>query len=420
MTDWTSIDNKLLDANWYTTTEYHDVFKALRDEDPLHWAEDDHYGRHYWVVTRYDDVKWYLTDHPRLSSRWDTRIPKSPKRRTPEERYELGMDVSLGRNDPPIHELYRRPMNKHFSVPAVKKLAAETEAIVDEIIADVADLGSCDLVEDIAGELPVRVILRMLGVPEEDWPMLREASWQWLASADPKFMIDDDPVHTALHGQRRLMEYCENLALERRTSPQDDFATVIGNMEIDGDKLSLHEMRSYLTILIGGGLETTRNAAAVGLWQFLENPDQRQLLLDDPSLTNSAMEEVVRWVTPGKNRLRIANEAIELHGKTIRAGDWVVAFQASANKDERVFHDPHRFDITRDPNPHLAYGEGIHMCLGRALARLELGTLIPKVLRAFPDLETSAEPTWIADNVTTGFTSLPVRYSPRSLAAARN
>ncbi|MFF3573833.1 cytochrome P450 [Nocardia jiangxiensis] len=420
MTDWTSIDNKLLDANWYTTTEYHDVFKVLRDEDPLHWAEDNHYGRHYWVVTRYDDVKWYLLDHQRLSSRWDTRIPKSPKRRTPEERYELGMDVSLGRNDQPIHELYRRPMNKHFSVPAMKKLAAGTEAIVDEIIAEVADLGSCDLVEDIAGELPVRVILRMLGVPEVDWPMLREASWQWLASADPKFMIDGDPVHTALHGQRRLMEYCENLALERRASPQDDFATVIGNMEIDGDKLSLHEMRSYLTILIGGGLETTRNAAAVGLWQFLENPDQRQLLLDDPSLTNSAMEEVVRWVTPGKNRLRIANEDIELHGKTIRAGDWVVAFQASANKDERVFDDPHRLDITRDPSLHLAYGEGIHMCLGRALARLELGTLIPKILRTFPDLETTAEPTWIADNVTTGFTSLPVRYSPRTVATVRN
>ncbi|MGM7775786.1 cytochrome P450 [Arthrobacter sp. KNU-44] len=412
MSEWSEIDNKLLDPQWYRTTEYHEAFRKLRDEDPVHWTEDDAYGKHYWFLTRYDDVRDYLLNHKQLSSRWETRVPKSPQRYTPEERFAMGFDTSMARNDPPIHDLYRRPINKHFSVPVVKRLAGDVERIVDEIIADVAELGEVDLVEAIAGELPVKVILRMLGVPEADWPMLREAAWQWLAPAEPRFMIDNDPVKTHRHGHSRLLEYCEQLALERRKNPTDDFATVLGNMTIDGDPLSIHEMRSYFTILIGGGLETTRNTAAVGLWQFMQNPDQKQLLLEDPSLTNSAVEEVLRWVTPARSRFRVASEDFELHGKLIRTGDWVIASQASANKDERKFKDPHRFDITRDASGHLSFGEGIHLCLGRSLARLELATLLPKVLRAFPDMEVAQEPQWIADNITTGFSTLPVRYTP--------
>lgn len=417
--DWTTVDNSLLDPNWYTTDAYHDTFARMRDEDPVHWTQDDHYGKHYWSLTRYEDVKNYLLADRQFSSRWDTRVPRSPQRRTPEERHQQGWDVNVATTDNPVHDMYRRPINKHFSVPAIAKLGHDVDAIVDEILADVAERGSCDFVEDIAAELPVKVILRMLGVPEEDWPMLREACWQWLAAADPRFIIDNDQVKTSLIGLTRLQEYCTNLALERRKYPTDDFATVIGNVEVDGDKLSIHEMKGWFVTMIGGGLETTRNAAAVGIWQFLQNPDQRELLIANPTLIKGAVEEVLRWGTPAKNRLRIAAEDIELHGKTIRAGDWVVGFLASANKDEREFADPHAFDIQRSPNRHLALGEGIHLCLGRALARLELSALIPKVLRMFPDLETTAEPIWIADTSVTGFTTMPVKYTPQDAAALR-
>jgi cytochrome P450 len=413
VTDWTHIDNSLLNPQWYTTDAYHDAFRTMRDEDPVHWTEDDRYGKHYWALTRYEDVKNYLLNDRQFSSRWDTRVPRSPKRRTPEERHQQGFDVSIASNDNPIHDMYRRPVNKHFSVPVIKKLGHDVEAIVDEIISDVAERGHCDLVEDLAAELPVKVILRMLGVPEEDWPMLREASWQWLAAADPRFIIDGDQVKTSLHGLTRIQDYCADLAMERRKNPKDDFATVIGNVEVDGDKLSIHEMKSWFVTMIGGGLETTRNAAAVGIWLFLQNPDQRELLQNDPSLINGAVEEILRWATPAKNRLRIATEDFELHGRNIRAGDWVIGYLASANKDEREFKDPYTFDIRRSPNRHLALGEGIHLCLGRALARLELATLIPKVLTTFPDLQAAAEPVWIADTSVTGFTTLPVTYTPR-------
>ncbi|WP_148085977.1 cytochrome P450 [Actinocorallia herbida] len=412
--DWKALDNNILNAAWYTTPAYHDAFKALRDEDPVHWAEDESFGRNYWVLSRHEDVKNYLLDHGRFSSRWDTRVPRSPKRRTPEEQHAQGWDINVATIDPPLHTAYRRPINKHFSVPAIKKLGHDVTAIVDEIIADAAPRGQVDLVEDLCAELPVRVILRMLGVPKEDWPMLREASWQWLAAADPRWTIDGDPVKTSLHGQKRLIDYCTDLALDRRKNPKDDFATIVGNLEMDGDPLSIHEMRVWFVTLIGGGLETTRNAAAVALWLFMANPDQRELLMNDPDLVNPMIEEALRWTTPAKNRLRIANEDLDLHGRRIRAGDWVIGLLASANKDETVFPDPHRFDITRTPNDHLALGTGIHLCLGRGLARLELATLIPRVLKAFPDLHRTeaGEPDWIADTSVTGFTRMPVAFTP--------
>jgi cytochrome P450 len=149
-------------------------------------------------------------------------------------------------------------------------------------------------------------------------------------------------------------------------------------------------------------------------------PEQRELLVSDPSLTGSAVEEIVRWVTPAKNRLRIATRDLEFRGRHIKRGDWVVGFLASANKDERVFDDPQAFDIRRSPNPHIGFGLGPHLCLGRALARLELELLIPRVLAAFPDMHPTidGEPEWIADTSVTGFTNLPVAYTPTGAALA--
>ena len=161
-------DDRMLDHSWYVTPEYKDVFRRLRDEDPVHWTEDDSYGKHHWTISRYDDVKQFLSNHAQLSNRWDTRIPATPKRYTPEERFAMGFDTSMARNDPPTHDMYRRPVNKHFSVPAIKKLTGDVSSIVDEIFAEAREKEEVDIVDQIAGELPARVVLRMLGVPEAD------------------------------------------------------------------------------------------------------------------------------------------------------------------------------------------------------------------------------------------------------------
>jgi cholest-4-en-3-one 26-monooxygenase len=414
VTEWTEIDNLLLDPQWYAAGAYQDTFKILRDEDPVHWAEDTSYGKSYWAVTRHEDVKEYLLSPQKLSSRWDTRVPRTPKRLTPEQRHDLAYDVTPSTLDNPIHDLYRRPFNKHFSAPAIAKMRDDVERIVDEILVEAADKGGeIDIIEDLATPLPAKVILRLLGVPEPDWEYLSLAAWQWLAASDPKFTIDGDEVATSNYGKKRLLDYCAELALERKKNPQDDFATVITQMTVDGDELSIHELKSRFAGTIAGGMETTRNSAGTGLWLLMTHPDQRAKLLEDPSKAGAAVDEVMRWSTPAKNRLRIATEDFEWHGRRIRANDWVVAFLVSANWDERVFADPRRFDIDRTPNDHLSFGLGIHLCLGRFLARLELATFFTKVLRAFPDLEIVDldHPKWIVDRSVTGFTQLNATFT---------
>jgi cholest-4-en-3-one 26-monooxygenase len=412
MTDWSAIDNRLLDPRWYVNRdEYMNAYRVLRDEDPIHWAVDEAYGKSYWFLTRYADVKEYLQRHDTFSSRWDTHVPKTPKRLTPEERFELGYASSMARNDPPIHDLYRRPINKHFSIPAIKKLQADVDAVVAEILQEIAERGECDLVEDLAGELPVRVVMRMIGVPDSDWATLRRAVWQWMAPSNPRYAIGDASV-TAKHGHTTLLDYCEKLALDRRAKPKDDFASVLGQLTVDGGPLSVYELRTYLTVIIGGALDTTRSAGSVGLWLFMTHPDQRRRLLAEPGLASSAVDEVLRWASPANTRFRIAQKDVTFGGKDIQTGDWVIASHASANHDERTFAEPDRFDITRNPNPHLAFGEGIHMCLGRSLARLELASLFTGVLAALTDMEPLEEVHWTPDVMTASLPSLRVSFTP--------
>jgi cholest-4-en-3-one 26-monooxygenase len=419
MSDWAEIDNALLDPQWYAADDHHEAFRRLRDEDPVHWTQDDRFGKHYWTLTRYDDVKNYLLDHHSFSSRWHTHVPRSPKRMTPEERHAQYLDVAIALNDNPVHDLYRRPVNKHFSMPAISKMQEHISASIDKVLDQAAEQGHCDVVEDLALGVPTNVVFTWLGVPQEDWPELHEAVWQYSAAADPRFTIDGDEILTANTGQRRILEYCEGLAKARLKQPQDDFMTVIVNLEIDGEKMSMHEIISWFFFLISGALETTRNTISSGFWLLLNHPEQREKLVGDPALVKGAVEEILRWASPSRNRLRIASRDVEFGGRDIHAGDWVVAFLTSANRDERVFDDPHIFDITRTPNRHLALGEGIHLCLGRNLARLEVGTVLSKFFTRFDNVELSGSAVKLPDALGNGFASLPVSFSPRESVVAR-
>ncbi len=412
---WEEIDNGLLNPEWYGDRDrYVAGFARLRAEDPVHWTENDSFGRHHWTLSRYSDVSDYLTNDRLFSSRWDTRAPNSPERRTPEVRHAQGWDVSISAMDNPLHNVYRRPVNKHFSAPMVAKMADSIRATVDGIIREVGPTGSCDFVAEVAGELPVRVIMSLLGVPESDWEKLRRATSRWRTPADPRWMIDNDRIKTFDVGITEVLDYCSELAQSRRREPKDDFATLIGTIRVDGDLLSLHEIKTWFSVIIAAGLETTRNAAAVGTWLFITHPDQRELLAATPGLVGSAVDEVLRWVSPSRTRLRICNEDTEFGGQKMHSGDWVIGLLGSANLDESVFDDPLKFDITRSPNEHLGFGKGIHGCLGRNLARLELKTLFSRLFTALPDLTLApdAAPYWIPDYNVTGFSSMKVEYTP--------
>ncbi|MCW2672652.1 MAG: cytochrome family protein [Frankiales bacterium] len=409
-----SFDNLLLDPEWYAADGYHSVFRRLRDEDPIHWTNDEKFGKSYWSVSRHSDIKDCLEDHERLSNRWQSRVPMTPKRYTPEQRYEMGFDVSIPFLDEPTHSLYRRPLNKHFSVPSVARLREYITAFVDEVIDDVRQRESVDIVEDVAGGLPMRVIFTLLGIPSEDWPALMRAAGRVGAPSDERYNDGVPPQDNFTGGLREISEYGLALAKKRREQPADDFVTAIAKAEIDGDPLSDREVQWWIVQIIRAGTETTKNAAAVGLYLFLQNPDEAQRLRADPTLAPGAVEEALRLITPARNRLRIANERLTIGDRTVAPGDWVVLFLHSGNRDERVFSDPDRFDITRTPNDHLSFSGGIHGCMGRNLARLELQILYSRFLEAFPEIELLEDaPDWVPDASATGLRRLNVKLGAR-------
>lgn len=410
-TTWDDIDEGLADPQWYRNGEPREAFKRLRDEDPVHWTPAVNYGHGFWAVTRYDDALQVFSDQVNYSIYRDMRLPRSVNRLTTEQTSALGRFASVTTMDPPKHTLFRAPINKHFSVPQIARMRTSVEEIVEDLIGQIAPRGSTEFVQEIAGDVPMFVVLGFLGVPKEDWERLRMLVWRSFAPADPKFAVEGQtPDETSMQARQAVVDYARELTTARRAEPQDDFISVLATLKVEGVPLDDTEIASWVNTIIVGGLETTRNAAAVGLWLFHQNPAQRDLLRDNPDLMGSAVDEILRWVTPARSRMRIARFDHELHGKKIKAGDWVVPFISSANWDERVFEDPEAFDITRSTNPYLSFGDGIHRCLGRHLARLELMVIFEKFLTRFPDfrIADADDPEWIIDHVINGFSTLHV------------
>jgi cholest-4-en-3-one 26-monooxygenase len=301
-------------------------------------------------------------------------------------------------------------MNKHFSVPAVARITADIDRNVENLIAEVAEKEEFDFVNDVAAQLPLRIIFGLLGVPAEDWDELQLSVNRYTMPSNPAHTIDGDPLKTSKIGRQVVDEYSGQLALARREHPQDDLSTVIGKVKIDGEPLSLHEVRSWFSTLIAGSLQTTRNGLGMGMWQFIQNPDQAKLMVDNEAIVPDGVEEVLRWGSPSRMILRTVNEDLEFRGTEMRAGDWVMLFIASGNRDESVWENADRFDITRERKEHLALGHGIHKCLGRNILRLEMARFFPKFINAFPELEMTAEPEFLADYNGNGIRTLPVSH----------
>ncbi|MEB3371908.1 cytochrome P450 [Saccharopolyspora sp. S2-29] len=411
MAEWSEIDDGLLNPAWYVNGDPHEAFERLRAEDPVHWAEPESYGRPFWALTRYQDVREVLADAANFSNYRDTRPPRTAKRLTATQLHESGTDGNLNHMDPPLHTLYRRPMERHFDPLSREHLRVLIENCADELIAEVGHRGRTEFVGELAADLPMHVIMRFLGVPREDWTWLRDCVWRSFLPDDPRFAVPGQASEkTMADANQMIADYAARFAREKRERPGDDFASVLTEVVVDGTPLDDHEVAAWLALLIPASLETTRNTASVGLWLFYRNPEQRQALAQDPALIGQAVDEVIRWASPVRSRLRVARFDTEVGGKAIKAGDWVVPFLSSANRDASVFEDPHAFNIRRQPRKHLSFGEGVHECLALHLVRCELMTLFSKFFAAFPDYELpqADSPSWIADHVLNGFTRLEV------------
>lgn len=384
------------------------LFRTLRDVDPVHHS--DIVGG--WVLTRFADVKACLTD-TRLSS----------DRITPFVRYRAGREdapliETLGRTlglwavftDPPKHTRLRALMNRAFTTRAVERLRPRIADVVDDLLARVRDRGRMDLIRDVAWPLPIAVIGDMIGVPAAD----RDRFKTWsddLATFVGSAVTTPGKYARAAGSLGAMHEYFSALLADRRRTPRDDLASALLAAEEHDDRLTEDEIIATAILLLFAGHETTTNLIGNGMLALLRAPAELARLRAQPAVATSAVEEILRYDGPSGAMTRVALEDVAIDGVNIPRGDRLFLMINAANRDPRQFEDADRFDVTRDPNRHVAFGAGIHFCVGAPLARLEAQIAVPALLAALPDLALATDaPAWLDSLVFRGVTSLPVTF----------
>jgi cholest-4-en-3-one 26-monooxygenase len=311
--------------------------------------------------------------------------------------------------DPPRHTRYRGLVNRGFTPRRVAELEGFARQLVAEIIDRALEKGRCDFVRDVAAELPLQIILEMMGVDPAARPALFDLANAVIGFDDPEY--GDAGGGQNFAAQAQMAKFARSLAEQKARAPGDDLATELLRVEIDGEKLSAQDFDLFFLLLVTAGSETTRSAIAGGMRAFHQNPQQWSRLRRDRGLLASAVEEVLRWTTPIHQFRRTATRDTELCGQAIRAGEKVVVWYPSANRDERVFADAARFDVARDPNPQLSFGFGRHFCLGANLARLELRVMFDALLERNVVLEPLGEVEWMHSNFAQSIKRMPVDLS---------
>jgi cytochrome P450 len=406
----------LSDRNWWTTSpEYrHAAFDRLRRERPFaYFAAPDipglPPGPGYRAVTRYADLE-AISSQPALFCSGKGAVSMQDVPADLNEFY--GSLISM---DDPRHAKIRRIVSKTFTPRMLERTLDSVRAVVDDVLAQArakaeAGDGSIDVVADIAALIPLRVICDMMGVPQEDRPGVLANSTVILSGGDPELIEGDDPLTAFLVAGMEMAALMERLAGERMTDPREDLTTALVRSEVDGERLTHQEIASFFILLLVAGNETTRNAISQGLLALAEHPDERARWAADPSLDRSGVEEVVRWVSPVTWMRRTATQDGEIHGHRFSAGDKFLLFYGAANRDPAVFADPQRFDVGRDPNPHVGFGsKGPHFCLGAHLARRELQVTFRAIFDQLPDLEVTGPPHRLASSFVNGLKRLPAR-----------
>ncbi len=397
-------DINLVDSEPFAEGVPHHWFTFLRANAPVWWQEEED-GPGFWAVTSHADCTTVNRDYEHFSSaRKATFIWELPEE-------DLAQQQMLMLNmDPPLHTRYRRLVNKGFTPRMVNQLHERINTATDEIIDSVIESGSADFVTDIAAELPLVVIADLLGVPHEDRHRMFDWSNTMIGSQDPEYQTGEEASQQAA---MELYAYASELFATKRIDPHDDLMSVLTEVEIEGEKLKEIELELFFLLLTVAGNETTRNLISGGMAAFFDHPDQWDLLRNDRSLLPGAVEEMLRYVSPVMNFRRQTTGAFDLGGQHIEEDTKVVFFHISANRDEKVFDDPQRFDITRNPNPHLAFGAGgPHFCLGANLARMEIRVMFEHLLDRVPDIELAGAVQRLQSQFINGVKHIPVSFPP--------
>jgi cholest-4-en-3-one 26-monooxygenase len=396
-------DVDLSDPDAFNAGFPHDYFRFLRRQSPVAWHEEQA-GPGFWVISRYEDLK-QVSRNPRVFSSFEggTNIEDRGAGDLPRLR------AIMLNMDPPQHVKYRRLVQKGFTPRLVGNQEAHIRELAKQIVDRVAPRGECEFVSEVASELPMQVICEMVGVPEQDRRRLYDLSNLLIGFDDPEYQKSRDQ---GMQASIEMFVYASKLAARAKAEPRDDLATALVQGEVDGERLSDLDYNSFFLLLSVAGNETTRNMTTHGIRLLMEHPEERAKLVRDPSLVPSATEEILRYNPPVMYFRRTALADTEIRGKKIRKGEKVALYYPSANRDEDVFPDPDRFDVTRTPNDHLAFGIGEHFCLGASLARLELNILFEEVLRRMPDMEPAGPMRLLRSNFIDGVKEMRVGYTP--------
>jgi cholest-4-en-3-one 26-monooxygenase len=399
-------DINLCDPDNFVAGVPHEWFARLRREAPVYWHPDPaSYGGGFWTVTRFDDSVNVNRDYEHFSSYRSATLFHDF-----EEEVLAQQRMMMLNMDPPMHTRYRRLVNKGFTPRMIRELEQKVVAAADAIIDGVCEAGSADFVEQISAELPLQVIADLMGVPQEDRHLVFDWSNRMVGSEDPEYQVSEEaPTQASLE----LYAYADELCQKKRLDPHEDLFSVLTHAEIDGDQLSQLELDLFFLLLAVAGNETTRNLMSGAMVAFFEHPDQWEKLLADRSLLPSAIEEMLRFVSPVMHFRRQVTSDVTIGEQKVSEGDKVIFWHTSANRDESVFDEPDTFDITRTPNNHMAFGGGgPHFCLGANLARMEIRVMYDRLLDRLPDIRLDGEVQRLQSNFINGTKHLPVAFAP--------
>jgi cytochrome P450 len=417
----TALDNALVSNTTYgNEKEIHRLLTDLRKGDPVHWTEPDGF-RPFWSVTKYADI----LEIERLND----QFLNEPRSVLMSKEAELNLAAMWGGPDPktgrvsPLrtlidmdgtdHRAYRGLTQPWFMPANLKKLEPRMAELARRYVDKMQSMGpECDFTKDIAVYYPLHVIMSIMGVPESDEPRMLQLTQELFGGGDPDMQRKErDPNSNVIAD---FFMYFNKVTEERRAHPGEDLATVIANGQVNGCPLGPVETASYYIIVATAGHDTTSSSIAGGLRALIENQDQLKKLKENPDLLNNAVDEIIRWVTPVQHFMRTATEDYTLRGRKIEKGQSVQLLYISGNRDEEIWPDPFKFDISRENNRHVAFGYGAHVCLGQHLAKMEIRAFFKELLGRLDSIEMTGPAKRVQATFVSGLKTLPVRYKLRS------
>lgn len=412
-----TVDEKLNDPAFFATGDYYALFDEMRRRDPVYWTQSPD-GRGYWSVFSHRDMKRILNEPEIFSSEREGVMPALDHEMVEVAKDAMGVGENVLTIDPPRHSDVRKVMSSPFLPKALADSEVRVKKLIGKIFDEIPAHGEIDLVRDLAVRIPMAVICDILKLPKADWEDMLGWGKMAIGGSDPEYQTGS-AADTVSHGYKLLYDYALKQYSERKGCPHSDPITLLSNAEVNGCPLKASEVAHNGVQLMLAGFETTRNAFSGGVLALLQNPDQMTLLREDPKRLRLAAEEFVRWSDPVLSLMRTAIADTQLGDKAIKEGERLILWFPSANRDETVFDEPYKFDITRHPNLHLGFGAGPHFCLGGPLAKIEIRLAMEELMERYEGVEMTGPVERVQSSFVGGLKHLPVRLIARKGSAAK-